>query len=141
MPKGNGNIRRERRKSRIDLELPIKALSVNKIYSGRKHRSVYYKTYRKQLFKLLDREPKVKLNLNGNLGMRLEVGLSSTLADLSNCQKALEDVISEWFNFNDRQIVYIEQLKFIVNKGDEYIKVSIYKSKRNIDKRSKRKNA
>lgn len=124
--------KRNRRKSRVDIEIPMPALSVNKMYTGKKRRSVYYKHFRRNVFRYLNENLTDKGNLQGNLGLSLEVGVSSTLSDLSNCLKAIEDIMAEYLDFNDKQIVHEELDKYMVPKGEEYMKLSIYKVKKNI---------
>lgn len=136
MPKGNGSPRKHTRKQSIKLYLPVPALSTNKMYSGRKTRSWHYKKFRKQVFALLKDESK-HVDLSGNLQLSMDVGFSSPLSDLSNAQKSIEDIIAEYFEFNDRQIVSIKLEKFLVNKGDEFMRIILKKSKRDIDGRSK----
>lgn len=137
MPRGNGEVKRARVKRSIEVFLPVKALSTNKLYSGRKVRSWHYKRFRKQVFKILDTYDKENLRLSGNLKLKLEVGFSSPLSDLSNAIKSVEDVIAEWIGFNDKQIVSIEMEKYLVNKGSEYMRVQLSKTNKNIDKRNK----
>lgn len=135
---GNGSPPR-RKKQNIDVVLHLPALSTNKLYAGVKRRSHHYKTYRKRVFKILN-EYDSNVNLKGNLSLYLEVGFSSPLSDLSNAIKGLEDLLCEYFRFDDRQIVHIEMNKFLVNKGEEYIKAQVKKSRKNIDRRSKKSN-
>lgn len=128
----------KRRKRRsLDLKIPIKAISTNKLYGGKKVRSWYYKKYRKQIFRFLDDNYRDEVSLTGNLTMELEVGFSSTLNDASNSIKGVEDCIAEYYKFNDRQIVSIKVDKYLVNKGKEYTLVKIKKTRKNIDRRSK----
>ena len=79
------------------------------------------------------------VNLSGNLQIIMEVGFSSPLSDLSNSIKSIEDVVAEYFDFNDRQVVTIHMDKYLVNKGDEFIHMIVKKSRKNIDRRSKKK--
>ncbi len=139
MPKGNGDVKKIPNRRRIDLEVPLKALSTNKLYAGVKKRSWHYKKFRKDMFKALNNIDKLGVKLTGSLTMNLEVGFSSPLNDLSNSIKGTEDILSEWLGFNDRQIVTMVLNKFLVNKGQEYIKVSICKTRKKIDKRYKEK--
>ena len=127
--------RRKGVRRRVDIELPFPALSTNKLYTGRKRRSVYYKAFRKQIFKYLDENLDNNVNLKGNLTLCMDVGFSSPLSDLSNAVKGIEDVMTEYLCFNDRQIVHIELNKFLVNKGEEFMKLKIFKTKRSIDRR------
>ncbi len=121
----------------VDLVIPYPALSTNKMYSGRKVRSYHYKKYRKDIFKFLSTSYPDPVSLKGNLVMTMEVGFSSPLSDLSNAIKTTEDCIAEYFKFNDRQIIMIKMEKYLVNKGSEYVKIKINKTKKNIDRRVK----
>ena len=78
-----------------------------------------------------------KYKLNGNLKLAMTVGFSSPLSDLSNSIKGIEDVLAEYLGINDRQIVAIELNKVLVNKGDEFMDISLSKVNRNIDLRKK----
>ena len=135
MPKGNGNVRRGRKKRTLDLKIPIKAISTNKLYSGKKMRSWYYKKYRKEIFKFLQANYPDPVTLSGNLVLDMEVGFSSPLSDASNSIKGVEDCVSEFYNFNDRQIVRIVCEKYLVHKGDEYTHIRIRGTRKSYDKR------
>lgn len=124
-----------RKKQSLDLMLPFKALSTNKLYLGRKIRTKEYETFRKGVLTYLAENYTKDVDLSGNLVLSLETGFSSPLADLSNSIKGAEDVVAEYFNFNDRHIVSINMDKYLVPKGEEYIKLTIKKTKKNIDRR------
>lgn len=124
-------------KRSLDLKIPIKAISTNKLYGGKKVRSWYYKKYRKEVFQFLKANYDDKVSLTGNLVLELEVGFSSPLNDASNSIKGIEDCIAEYYAFNDRQIVTIVVNKFLVNKGEEYTLVKLRKTRKNIDRRRK----
>lgn len=130
MPKGNGNIKRARKKTSIKIKLPVKALSTNKIYGGRKRRSYHYKNYRRLVLNMLKDYDKKVYDLDGNLCMTMDVGFSSPLSDLSNAIKATEDLIAEYFSFNDRFVVEIHMRKFLVHKGEEFIHIDLKRSRR-----------
>ncbi len=130
MGKGNGNIRRVRKRTSVKIKLPVKALSTNKIYGGRKRRSYHYKNYRRLVLGLLKEYDKKIYNLDGNLSLTMDVGFSSPLSDLSNAIKATEDLIAEYFSFNDRFVVEIHMRKFLVHKGNEFINIDLKKSRR-----------
>lgn len=140
MPKGNGDVIKKRVRKSVDLELHLPALSVNKMYTGVKRRSVYYKSFRGKVFKLLSQLDNYRccVRLDGNLNFKMEIGFSNRASDLSNAVKAIEDILAEYYKFNDKQVVHIELDKYLVNKGDEYMKIYINKSRKNIDKRRKK---
>lgn len=113
------------------------ALSTNKLYRGRRYRSSAYEKYRKEVFSFLqDNVPKNNVCLTDKpLDLYIEVGLSSVLADLSNCVKGIEDIVSQYFEFNDRMVIDIQMKKYIVKKGDEYVKLKLRTSRRHYDLR------
>jgi len=141
MPTGNGSPKKTRVKRSLHLKIPIKAISTNKLYSGRKVRSYVYKNYRKQVLQFLDDNYSTPVSLTGNLVMELEVGFSSPLSDASNSVKGIEDCISEYYGFNDRQIVTIVIHKYIVDKGKEYTHIKLKKTRKIIDKRKAKRGA
>lgn len=124
-------------RKRIAVELPIKAISTNKLYSGKKVRSWFYKKYRKEVFQFLDSNANFKADMTGNLVVDLEVGFSSPLSDCSNAIKGIEDCIAEYYGFNDRQVVSVHIDKYLVSKGYEYTKIIVRRTKKNIDRRIK----
>lgn len=138
MPKGNGNVKRNRIKRRLELHIPVAALSTNKMYAGQKRRSVYYKAFRKKIFNFLSESKEYRRNqvsLKGNLVLKMEVGFSSPLSDLSNVIKSIEDILVAFYDFDDRQIVRIEMDKVLVRKGDEYMDIVISQTRKKIDRR------
>lgn len=137
MPRGNSNVRRSRVKRSLDLKLPIKAISTNKLYAGQKRRSWVYKNYRKQVFKFLGEQYPDKVSLSNQLSVDMEVGFSSTLCDLDNSLKGILDVIAAFYDFNDRQIYRIVISKYLVNKGEEFTNIKIRNYKKQVDRRHK----
>jgi len=137
MPAGNGSPCRTRVKRRVDVRIDLPALSTNKLFQGRKHRSYHYKVFRKKVFTILREELRETYKLNGNLALCMTVGFSSKLSDLSNSIKAIEDILCEYLGFDDRQIVKIELYKYIVPKGEEYMDITISKTRKNIDMRKR----
>jgi len=135
-----GSPKKKRSKHSLHLEIPIKPLSTNKMYSGTKRRSIYYKKFSREVMEHLNANyDKRGLSLKGNLKLCMEVGLSSTLMDCSNCIKSIEDVVVKWAeSFDDRQVYSLHVEKYIVHKGDEFIKFSITKLRSNRDLRRKK---
>ena len=101
--------------------LPIKALSVNKLYRGRRFKSNEYKDYSQRVLYLL---PAGSID-SEEIELVITVGLSSPLADLSNVVKAFEDLLQEKYGFNDRFVREIHLYKEKVKKGEEYIEFEI----------------
>lgn len=125
------------KKRSVSLQLPFKPFSTNKLYFGRKVRSTAYKNFRDEVLQFLSDNYDSNVSLDGNLVMSLEAGFSSPLADLSNCVKSIEDIVAEYFGFNDKKIVSIKMDKYLVNKGSEYMVLKINKTKKDIDRRVK----
>lgn len=125
-------------KKTLSLSLPFKAFSTNDLYAGRKVRSYKYKTFRKTVLDFLNKNYEQKVDLKGNLVLSLEIGYSSPLSDASNGIKGIEDVVAEYFKFNDKQVVTLKVDKYLVDKGAEYMKLSVVKTAKDIDRRTKK---
>ena len=134
---GRGSPKKVRKKRSLHLHIPVKPLSTNKMYTGKKRRSIYYKQFSREVMAHLNKNyDKRGLALTGNLKLTMEVGVSSKLMDASNTIKAIEDVVVKWAGcFDDRQIYSINVEKYIVAKGEEYINFSITKLRSNRDLR------
>lgn len=139
MPSGNGEPKRAKRRKTFKATIPVIALSVNKLYGGRRYRTRAYERYREEVFFFLREYDRDAYDLSGPLEMHLEVGFSSPLSDLSNSVKAIEDIISEYFEFNDKMVIDTVLRKYLVPKGEEYIKVLFKRCKREYDFRKKRR--
>ena len=102
--------------------IPLKPLSVNKAYRGRRFATKELQQYKKDLFRLL---PKLKVG-KGKLGVSYVFGLSSKGADGDNLIKSFQDCLTEAYNFNDNKIYEWKISKDDVKKGNEYISFEIY---------------
>jgi len=122
----------------INILLPIKPISTNRLYGGAKRRSGYYKGYRQTVFKWLEENCPHPVIFPGNMVMSMEVGFSSPLSDASNSIKGIEDCVAAYFGFNDRQIVTVRVDKFLVDKGKEYTQIKLRSTNKDIDRRTKR---
>ena len=125
-------------KKSVQLSLPFKAFSTNELYAGRKVRSFKYKNFRKVVLDFLNRNYEQRVDLAGNLVLTLEIGYSSPLSDVSNGVKSIEDIVAEYFKFNDKQVVTLHADKFLVDKGKEYMSLKIVKTTKDIDRRVKK---
>ena len=97
--------------------IPIKALSANQMYLGRKVKSAAYRKYEKQMAFLL---PDIDLP-DPPYKLVMKFGLSSSLADLDNSLKAFIDTLQTKYGFNDRDIFEIVASKTKTKKGEEFI--------------------
>jgi Holliday junction resolvase RusA-like endonuclease len=135
LPKGNGEPKRRRKLRVLKAVLPLAALSVNKLYGGRKYRTRAYEKYRDQVYFFLKEYDAKEYDLSGPLELQLEVGFSSPLSDLTNSVKAIEDIAAEYFGFNDKMVIDTILRKYLVPKGEEYIKIQFRRSQREYDYR------
>jgi len=94
----------------------IKVLSFNQCWQGKIKKSVAYHIYRKELLKMLPNmplpEPPYRLHL--------QYGFSSRAGDIDNPNKALIDVLTEFYGFDDKLIYELFIRKRIVPRGQEY---------------------
>lgn len=97
--------------------LNIKPLSINEAYRGRRFATPELAQYKKDLARIL---PKIKV-LEGKLSVTYVFGLSSKQADVDNCIKAFQDILSEQYGFNDKRIYELHVKKVDVKKGKEYV--------------------
>jgi hypothetical protein len=98
------------------IRVPIKPLSVNRSYQGRRFATPELKAYKQDLGLLL---PAIVIP-KGKLAVRYEFGVSSKASDGDNLIKSFQDTLCEKYGFNDRDIYHWEVEKVIVKKGEEY---------------------
>lgn len=103
------------------IQLPIKPLSVNEAYKGRRFKTDKYKQYTHDLLFLL---PKIKLP-EPPYFVSYEFGFSSSNSDADNPVKPFQDVLQLKYGFNDSQVFKIQIEKFHVKKGKEFIRFKI----------------
>ena len=103
------------------IRIPIKPLSVNRSYQGRRFATPELTAYKEALGYLL---PSMEIP-KGKLAVKYIFGVSSKASDGDNLIKSFQDTICEKYGFNDRDIYRWEVEKVIVKKGDEYAAFSI----------------
>lgn len=104
-----------------DLLIPVKPLSVNDAWKGRRFRSDAYNAYRTEV---LLRLPPGSLP-DPPYRVFYEFGFSNPQADFDNPCKPLGDILQQKYGFNNKLIYEAHIRKKIVPKGHEYIKVHI----------------
>lgn len=109
----------------MSILVKVKPLSVNRCWQGRRFKTKVYKDYEKELLSEL---PQLYLKPSGKLELRIEVGVSSKLADLDNISKPFIDILQKRYNFNDNRIYSLKLLKKDVEKGKEYIQFQFYET-------------
>ena len=98
--------------------IKVKPLSINKAWrGGKRFKTKEYLAYEQELFY---RIPKIRIP-NGKKSLIIRAGFSNKNTDADNIVKPLQDILSKKFGFNDNEIYYLEVLKEIVKKGEEYI--------------------
>jgi Holliday junction resolvase RusA-like endonuclease len=101
---------------------PIKPLSVNKAWKGRRFKTQDYKRYERDLLLILPSNLKVP---EGELEIKLEFGFSNKASDFDNPVKPFVDILQKKYDFDDKMVYQAVIKKKIVKKGEEYIKFSI----------------
>jgi len=108
-------------------KIKTKAISVNECWQGRRFKTKLYKDYEEALGYLL---PKIEVP-EGELELKINVGLSNIQSDLDNCVKPFQDILQKKYGFNDRWIKRLIMEKEKVGKGEEYIEFSLTKYRKN----------
>jgi len=103
------------------IHLPIKALSVNVGFKGKRYKTPEYKQYERNVLLLL---PKIEVG-KAPYKLYIEFGLSSRLQDLDNGIKFLQDCLVKKYGFDDRDIYELHAKKIITKKGEEFIKFNL----------------
>lgn len=106
-------------------KINIKPLSVNDAFQGRRYKTDRYKDFEKEMLLTLP----IKFIGIPPYIIKLQFGFSSKASDIDNPVKQTIDCLSKKYKFNDNQVYRLEVEKFIVAKGDEYIKFDILEKK------------
>ena len=112
--------------------IPIKPLSTNRAWQGRRFKSKAYKAWEQVVVVLLNRmKPHIPA---GRVAFHFEVGVDPRF-DLDNAFKQTLDVIQKHHKvFDDKDVFEIHAYKKEVKRGDEYIEfhfASLKKGKSN----------
>lgn len=102
-------------------KLPIKPLSLNHAYRGRRFSTPELKMYKHDIALLA---PKLKIKA-GKLKIRFEFGVSHKGCDGDNLIKCAQDSLADKYGFNDNSIYKWEIEKIDVPIGKEYIAFEI----------------
>lgn len=104
-----------------ELNIPMKPLSVNEAWQGRRYKTDAYKAYEMEM---LLRLPKGQLPAPP-YRVRYEFGFSNRQADFDNPCKPIGDILQKKYGFNDNEIYEAVIRKKVVPRGHEYIRVNI----------------
>lgn len=102
--------------------IPIKPLSVNDAWKGRRFKTAAYKQFERDVLKLLPAKMEIP---EGDLFIVLVWGFSSAASDYDNPVKPFQDVLQKKYNFNDSRFVGGLPIKTKVKKGQEFISFKI----------------
>ena len=111
----------------MKVRIPIKPLSVNQCWQGRRFKTPLYKAYEQELSLRL---PKIDI-APYKLRISVWLGVSSKNSDLDNPIKPFLDILSKKYGFNDKKVYRLEVEKVDVKKGDEFIEFQIQSWKKN----------
>lgn len=100
---------------------PIKPLSVNEAWKGRRYKTDKYKHYENSVMWFL---PRLDIP-EGKLSVNLEIGFSNSASDIDNPVKLFLDILQKKYSFDDKNIYKLCVTKKIVSKDKEYIKFKI----------------
>ena len=102
--------------------IPIKALSINEAFTGRRFKTDKYKIYQKFVLAYL---PKMNLG-KAPYELNIEFGLSNKMNDIDNGVKSFTDcLVKKYDGFDDRDVYSLIVKKVIVKNGEEYIKFQL----------------
>lgn len=104
-----------------ELIIPMKPMSVNRAWQGRRFKSDEYEAYEKEM---LLRLPPGKLP-EPPYRVFYEFGFSRRDSDWDNPVKPTQDVLQKKYRFDDKEIYEAHVRKTIVKKGHEFVRVKI----------------
>ncbi|MDR1941832.1 MAG: RusA family crossover junction endodeoxyribonuclease [Endomicrobium sp.] len=102
--------------------IPIKPLSVNQVWQGRRFKTDDYKQYERDVSLFLRNVKTIR----GQVKVFYKFYVSNMLADIDNCIKPLQDIlVKNKVIEDDRFIIELCAMKFKVEKGMEKTEVTI----------------
>lgn len=104
------------------MKLPIKPLSVNQAWQGKRFKTKEYDGYIRDVCLLLPNKIDIP---DGPLKVWIVWGFSSKASDVDNPAKCFIDCLQKKYHFNDSRIYKLTMTKEIVKKGKEYIEFHI----------------
>jgi len=104
----------------MEITLPIKAMTVNQCWRGRRYKTKKYEEYENQMFFLLPNN--IIVEDKRPLRLEVEFGISTT-QDIDNGLKPLIDILQKKYLFNDRYIMELNIKKTVVKKTEHFIKI------------------
>lgn len=109
----------------MSFKIPLKAMSVNTLYTGQRYKTPAYRKYMRDLQLLL----KPMEIPEGKLRLKIVFGVSNVRSDLDNLLKGTIDGLMGTYNFDDSRIYSLWARKDIVPRGQEYIEIELDKAR------------
>lgn len=106
----------------MKVNIPLKPLSVNIAWKGRRFKSDAYRYWTDEGLLLLKNQKELS---SEQLQLNVEFGFSSKGSDIDNPIKPLLDLITKKYGINDNRFYKLYVKKKIVKKGKEFIKFEI----------------
>lgn len=94
---------------------------MNEAWKGKRYKTKKYKCYEAELLYTL---PLITIPA-GELAIIYEVAYSNKASDIDNFLKSFQDILQKKYNFDDKDIYFIQITKKIVKKGGEYISFEV----------------
>ena len=104
------------------MRIPIKPLSVNTAWKGKRFKTPEYKAYEQEVMLYL----RPKEVPDGEFCIVLEFGISYSGFDYDNGIKPFTDILQKKYGFNDSRIVKAFVTKTKTEKGNEFIWFDFY---------------
>lgn len=104
--------------------LPLKPISVNRCWQGRRYLTDQARKFQRDAYVLIKSQTRGMKLPDGELSLRLRFGLSRDM-DTSNCIKLVEDAIAKAFSIDDRMFRGQLATKEKVKRGQEFIAFDI----------------
>ena len=108
------------------IQLPLKPVSTNRLYSGRRYLSKEARAFQDACHRhlLVAHQGRARDVPEGPLEIHFVFGLHRDI-DVTNCVKLVEDIIADFYGFNDRRVQGSSQCKVKVARGQEFIAFSL----------------
>lgn len=115
------------------IQIPIRPLSVNEGYTGRRFKTKAHRAWEKSVLILLPNDFKLPILIpkwtacgpDPGYEIYLKFGFSSAASDFDNCVKFFVDCLQKKYKFNDKLIRRAIIETAIVSKGQEFIQWSL----------------
>jgi Holliday junction resolvase RusA-like endonuclease len=107
--------------------VPVKPLSVNRAWQGKRFKTQEYKNYEKAVLFMLGPFTVP----DGPLKIDLVFGFSNMASDWDNPVKPFQDCLQKKYKFNDSRVMEATVRKVKVSKGNEFIEWGIYATEGN----------